>query len=241
MRADNKGEGGSFALAGADLAQPRREDGGRAGLVVLGVLATALFYGDAMITPAISVLSAVEGLTIVNPAFEPLVLPISVVILIGLFLVQSRGTARVGRDLRPDRPRLFRGAGRARRGQHHRPSRNPRHRQPALGRSLLPPRSEARLPRHGLGLPRRDRRRDALCRHGPFRAQGDRHFLADARLSLPDAQLYGPGRAAARHSRRGRESVLPDGAGVGASAAGVHRHGGDDHRQPGRHLGRVLA
>jgi KUP system potassium uptake protein len=95
MRADNRGEGGSFAL----LALISRNLGERRwtyGLVVLGVLATALFYGDAMITPAISVLSAVEGLSIVNAGFSHLVLPISVVVLIGLFLVQRRGTARVG-------------------------------------------------------------------------------------------------------------------------------------------------
>ena len=95
MRADNRGEGGSFAL----LALISRTLGDRrwtAGLVMLGVLAAALFYGDAMITPAISVLSAVEGLMIVEPGLEPLVIPICVVILIGLFLIQSRGTARVG-------------------------------------------------------------------------------------------------------------------------------------------------
>jgi KUP system potassium uptake protein len=95
MRADNKGEGGSFAL----LALISRNLGDRRwtyGLVVLGVLATSLFYGDAMITPAISVLSAVEGLTIVNPGLGHLVLPVSVVILIALFFVQSYGTARVG-------------------------------------------------------------------------------------------------------------------------------------------------
>ncbi|HYW14735.1 MAG TPA: KUP/HAK/KT family potassium transporter, partial [Allosphingosinicella sp.] len=95
MRGDNKGEGGSFAL----LALISRNLGERrwtAGLVMLGVLATALFYGDAMITPAISVLSAVEGLTLVQPGLEPLVIPICVVVLIGLFLIQSRGTARVG-------------------------------------------------------------------------------------------------------------------------------------------------
>ena len=95
MRADNRGEGGSFAL----LALISRHVAGRtltATLVTLGVLAASLFYGDAMLTPAISVLSAVEGLTIVNPALDALVLPIAVVILIGLFLIQSRGTARVG-------------------------------------------------------------------------------------------------------------------------------------------------
>lgn len=95
MRADNRGEGGSFAL----LALISRNLGERrwtAGLVVMGVLAAALFYGDAMITPAISVLSAVEGLTLVQADLKPLVVPIAIVILIGLFLVQSRGTARVG-------------------------------------------------------------------------------------------------------------------------------------------------
>ncbi|MCZ8134977.1 MAG: potassium transporter Kup [Porphyrobacter sp.] len=95
MRADNRGEGGSFAL----LALISRHVEGRrtsAVLVVLGVLAASLFYGDAMLTPAISVLSAVEGLTIVNPALEALVLPIAVVIMIALFLIQYRGTAKVG-------------------------------------------------------------------------------------------------------------------------------------------------
>ena len=95
MRADNRGEGGSLAL----LALISRSMPGRrwtASLVTLGVLATCLFYGDAMITPAISVLSAVEGLTIVEASLEPLVIPISIGILVGLFLVQARGTARVG-------------------------------------------------------------------------------------------------------------------------------------------------
>ena len=95
MRADNKGEGGSFAL----LSLISRNLGHKKwapALVMMGVLATCLFYGDAMITPAISVLSAVEGLTNVQAGLEPLVIPISIGILIGLFLVQSRGTAKVG-------------------------------------------------------------------------------------------------------------------------------------------------
>ena len=95
MRAHNRGEGGSLAL----LALISRSISGKrwtSGIVMLGVLATALFYGDAMITPAISVLSAVEGLTIVQDSLQPLVIPISVGILIGLFLIQRHGTARVG-------------------------------------------------------------------------------------------------------------------------------------------------
>lgn len=95
MRADNRGEGGSLALLALIS---RRTQGVRwgPGIVLLGVFATALFYGDSMITPAISVLSAVEGLTVVEAGLEPLVLPIAIVILIGLFMIQSVGTARVG-------------------------------------------------------------------------------------------------------------------------------------------------
>ena len=63
--------------------------------MLLGIISGALFYGDAVITPALSVLSAVEGLKIVTPAFDPYVVPLTVVILIALFAVQSRGTARV--------------------------------------------------------------------------------------------------------------------------------------------------
>ena len=95
MRADNKGEGGSLAL----LAMINRQSEGRRwskGIILLGVFATALFYGDSMITPAISVLSAVEGLTTVEAGFAPMVTPLAVGILIGLFLIQSRGTAKVG-------------------------------------------------------------------------------------------------------------------------------------------------
>jgi KUP system potassium uptake protein len=95
MRADNKGEGGSLAL----LALLSRSSPGASWgpvIVLLGVFATALFYGDSMITPAISVLSAVEGLVVVNAGLTPLVLPIAVFILVFLFLIQARGTAKVG-------------------------------------------------------------------------------------------------------------------------------------------------
>ena len=100
MRADNEGEGGSLAL----LALIVRNTPGKRwsqGIVLLGVLATSLFYGDAIITPAISVLSAVEGLEVVSPGFKPLVIPLSIAILIGLFLIQSRGTEKVGRVFGP--------------------------------------------------------------------------------------------------------------------------------------------
>jgi len=95
MRAHNKGEGGSFALLALIS---RTVEGGKwtAGLVTMGVLAAALFYGDAIITPAISVLSAVEGLAVAEAGLAPLILPVSIGILVGLFLIQARGTAKVG-------------------------------------------------------------------------------------------------------------------------------------------------
>jgi len=95
MRADNRGEGGSMALL-ALISRLSPGAGRSRYLVLLGVLATALFFGDAIITPAISVLSAVEGLTVVQSGLARVVLPISIVILIGLFVIQSRGTAKVG-------------------------------------------------------------------------------------------------------------------------------------------------
>lgn len=101
MRADNKGEGGILALTA--LVMPKRtKNVTKAGLLVsLGVFGTALLYGDGIITPAISVLSAVEGLEEVSPAFASWVLPIAVVILLGLFMVQSRGTGTVGKVFGP--------------------------------------------------------------------------------------------------------------------------------------------
>ncbi|MEO6248665.1 MAG: potassium transporter Kup [Sphingomicrobium sp.] len=96
MRADNKGEGGSLALLALINRSTTDTRKWAKGIILLGVFATALFYGDSMITPAISVLSAVEGLTTVQPAFEPFVIPTAIAILIGLFLIQSRGTAKVG-------------------------------------------------------------------------------------------------------------------------------------------------
>ena len=92
LRADNHGEGGTLALMA--LAQRAVTYGGSA-IVLLGIISGALFYGDAVITPALSVLSAIEGIKLVTEAFEPYVVPLTVLILFVLFAVQSRGTARV--------------------------------------------------------------------------------------------------------------------------------------------------
>jgi KUP system potassium uptake protein len=96
LRADNNGEGGTLTL----MALASRAVGHMGkitnAVALLGIVSAALFYGDALITPALSVLSAIEGLKVATPAFDPYVVPLTVVILIGLFAMQRRGTAKVG-------------------------------------------------------------------------------------------------------------------------------------------------
>src|SRR5215468_4085001 len=99
LRADNNGEGGTLAL----MALARRVGGRWSEIVAaLGIIGAALFFGDALITPAISVLSAIEGLKVVTPAFDPYVVPITIIILVVLFMAQSRGTARVAAFFGPE-------------------------------------------------------------------------------------------------------------------------------------------
>src|SRR6202163_503642 len=96
MRADNRGEGGLLALTALVLRTTSRDRKRYLWIMAAGLVGAALFYGDGVITPAISVLSAVEGVKVATPLFEPYVIPISLVLLVGLFLVQRRGTAAVG-------------------------------------------------------------------------------------------------------------------------------------------------
>ena len=96
LRADNRGEGGIMALMALALRKIEERSPLRWPLLVAALFGASLFYGDGVITPAISVLSAVEGLEVVTPAFKPYVLPITVVVLLFLFMVQRKGTASVG-------------------------------------------------------------------------------------------------------------------------------------------------
>ena len=100
LRADNKGEGGIMALLAlaSSAVQNHRT---KTILFALGVFGAALFYGDSILTPAISVLSAVEGLSLITPKLTPYVLPISIAILIGLFIFQKKGTAQIGKLFGP--------------------------------------------------------------------------------------------------------------------------------------------
>ncbi len=176
MRVDNDGEGGILALMSL-LGVKRRH---RPVIIAIGLLGAALIYGDGAITPAISVLSALEGLEIATPAFHPYILPASVVILVALFAVQPQGTARIGRAFGPVMALWFvvialLGLGGI--WQH-----------PAVlagDRSALRPRLSVlgrhyRVPGARRRVPVRHRRRGALCRHGPFRRAADPPRLVGA-------------------------------------------------------------
>lgn len=101
LRADHRGEGGILALTALVTPRKDRKIIGRTNLIRLGLFGTALLYGDGMITPAISVLSAVEGLELITPVFSPYIIPITIAILIGLFSVQKYGTEKVGKVFGP--------------------------------------------------------------------------------------------------------------------------------------------
>ena len=219
---DNKGEGGTLAL----MALAQRALGRRTALLfIIGVLGAALFYGDAMITPAISVLSAVEGLALV-PGLENRITPALV-----LAISHRHSDRRVRgakprhrphrRAVRPDHPGLVSHHGRSGRHAHEATIRkfcSPLNPYFAVNFMLTHPGFE--LHRAGLGVSRRHRRGGALRRHGPFRPQPDPRRVDAARAAVPDAELFRPRRAGARASRRRiDQSVLRTGAGLVAPAA----------------------
>ena len=170
LNADNKGEGGTFALMALGQSVAKRSS---SLILVLGVVGAAFFYGDAVITPAISVLSAVEGLKLVAPHMEAVVLPLTIAILVVLFAVQSRGTAKVAQLFGPimlvwfvalaigglihivDDLRVFLAL------------------NPLLGVQFILTHGIDRARRHGPDLPGRHRCRSPLRRPRPFRAQAD--------------------------------------------------------------------
>ena len=101
MRADNRGEGGIMALIALALHEAQGRPQRMKAIMIIGILGAAMFYGDGMVTPAMSVLSAVEGLEVITPAFKPFVIPITLIVLAILFVVQRHGTALVGAAFGP--------------------------------------------------------------------------------------------------------------------------------------------
>ena len=220
LRADNNGEGGTLALMA--LAS-RALGGGRGGVLVilLGIISGALFYGDAIITPALSVLSAVEGLKVATPAFDDFVVPITVVILVVLVL-GAVARHRQGRRFLRTRSRWFGSSPSPSPGLWHIGAKPDRAAgvQSLLRRALPAPSRHHRTVHARRGVPGGDRLGGALCRSRPFRPRADPHRLARGRAAGADDQLSRPGRAGAGQSEGDRESVLPAVSALGAAADG---------------------
>ena len=241
MRADNQGEGGVLALTAlipsrAGVAGgPARLAVGRPLLIALGIFGTALLYGDGMITPAISVLGAVEGLEVVTPLFRPYVVPATLVILVGLFAIQKYGTHRVGGLFGPVMVIWFvtiaaLGVVWITRAPAVLAAFDPRHAVTFFVCQRL-----RRIRGARRRVPGGHGGRGALRRHGPLRKTSDPIGVVRLRVAGPGAELPRPRRAAADQSHR-RASILSARAVVGPAAAGRALHGGGDHRVTGADL-----
>ena len=184
------------------------------------ILGLALFFGDGMLTPAISVLSAVEGLSVESHALQPLVVPLALVILVSLFAMQSRGTAQIGRLFGPVMVVWFLvlavlGVSSIVRAPQILAAVNPVVRRPAVRARTLDGFRLARLGRAG-----GHRLRGAVCRHGPFRPQADPARMVLLRAACAAAELFRPGRGAPAGARKSADRVLFRGAALGALSAG---------------------
>ncbi len=209
LRADNNGEGGTLSL----MALGQRALGRRSWpLLALGVVGASMFIGNSMITPAISVLSAVEGLKLATPGLEHYVVPLTIFILVVLFSVQSSGTARVASAFGPVMVVWF--ATLAVMGLIHITD------DPTVLAAINPWYALQFMLSHGTiglvtlgaGVPGRDRRRGALCGSRPFRTQADPGRMALFRVAGAPDQLFRAGRAGAVPSGGDRKFVLSDGA-----------------------------
>ncbi len=239
LRANNKGEGGIMALMALVLRNEKDPSRARA-LMLLGLFGAALFYGDGLITPAISVLSAVEGLEVATPAFKPYVLPITLGVLVVLFFVQKRGTGSVGALFGPVMVVWF--------GTLATLGVQSIARVPQVLAALNPAHAVSFLATHGalgffsLGAV-------VLVVTGAEALYADMgHFgsgpvrIAWSCRRAPGAgpQLFRAGRAAPHRSRDHREPLLPARAGMGALSAGRAGDDGHDHRVAGGDLRRLL-
>ena len=194
MRGDNRGEGGILAL----MALAQRVSVGRHvknGLALVGIAGACLFFGDGVITPAISVLSAVEGLEVSAPELEFYVLPISVAVIVALFTMQYHGTGGVGRVFGPVMVVWFFIIGADRADRDRAASVRAAGGLADLCDGALRRIQGAGVFRAGRRGAVRHRRRGAVCRHGAFRRAADPDHLADLRAAVPDAELFRPGRA----------------------------------------------
>jgi KUP system potassium uptake protein len=179
--ADNRGEGGIVAMLALLGARHARRRSWRSMLLVVGLIGAALLYGDGAITPAISVLSAIEGVKVDAPQLAPYVVPITIVVLIGLFAVQRSGTGFIGKIFGPVMLLWFLALA-------------------VLGIKgiLEAPQILAAVNR----LPFGNRRRGHVCRSRPFRSRPNPRCVVRGRSADADIELFRPGRTAAHQSER---------------------------------------
>ena len=193
MRADNHGEGGILALLALVSPHRAKHNTRRAALLMVGLVGATLLYGDGAITPAISVLSAIEGIKLYAPHMEHVVVPLTVVILAGLFIIQRYGTSFDRRPVRARHAGLVRRRGRARRRRDRQIACGARRAEPVAGRDLPVERGAFGSRGDRRRLSRGDGRRSVLRRHGPFRAAADPGRLVRRGAADADAVLFRPG------------------------------------------------
>ena len=209
--------------------------------MLLGIISGALFYGDAVITPALSVLSAIEGIKLVTAAFDPYVVPLTVLILLVLFAVQSRGTARVAAFFGPVMCIWF--------GVIAIAAITPIMRHPEVLFALNPLHAVSFMLHHGiigfvtlgavfLAVTGAEALYADLGHFGKRPIQTAWLFIVLPSLAL---NYLGQGALVIADPQGGREPVLPDVSGLGADADGRARHRGDRDREPGRDHRRLFA
>ena len=241
VRADNEGEGGILSLAA--LTTPIKPSGKTEKwfLIALGIFGAALLYGDGVLTPAISVLSAMEGMSVATPALSPYIVPLTIVIIVGLFFIQSRGTAGIGKLFGPVTLVWFSVLAILGVAQiFHYPQvlsavnpfqaisffiRNGGHGFIILGSVFL-------VVTGGEAL---------YADMGHFGKKPIRHGVVCGRASGTAFKLFRAGRITARKSRRSRQSVLSSRARLGIVSDDNSGDDGNRHRLASRHFRRVFA
>ena len=224
MRADNKGAGGIMALVALAIGSVRDHPKLGARLALVGVFGAALFYGDGVITPAISVLSAIEGLEVATPLFKPYIVPLTVAVVIGLFSFQRKGTSTVGALFGPVMIVWFLTL--AAIGVIN------ILKEPKIFSALNPIYAFRFLTDHGFA--------SFVVLGSVFLAVTGAETLVRLCAAWTDIELLRPGSVADRQSSNCRKPVLFDVPRLGAVSDGRHCHDSDRHRVPGGHHRNVL-
>ncbi len=195
LRADYDGQGGTLALL-AQLIPPKRAATpmGLGALALIVLFGSSMLYGDGAITPAISVISAIEGLDIWTTAAHPFIVPLSVAVLVGLFAMQKRGTGRIGNLFGPDHAALVCIVGGARNSRHHAPSSRAGRGESGVRGRVFRAQRPAQSPHLRRRRSVRHGRRSVVRGSGALRTQADHARVGRRRFSRASAELFRTGR-----------------------------------------------